>query len=1027
MWDIVGTDGADTLVGTAGDDTISGGGGADFLIGSGGNDFYFVDDEGDLVFEEVGGGYDTVSSSISYAMADNVESLVLTGGESLWADGNELGNYILGNAANNDIEGYGGNDTIDGGGGWDVAYYGGNFEEYDFAVLPDGSFQISQRNGGADGTDSLISVESVSFANNYFDVAVLSNFVLTNTAPVALDDAATIDENGTIILDVLANDHDDDWTPGELYVAAATLASGQGTVSIVSGKVVYAAGDAYDHLAVGQAETVQIAYTVNDQYGGSSVATATLTIVGSNDAPIVHDKAYQVSADVALIANVLADTGGGADIDPDGDALHVAAGSYATAHGGTVTVDDAGNFVYVAASGYTGADSFNYTVDDGNGASVTGTVIVDVLRAGAPDPNSGNVNVVVTPSPLGLPEINVTAQFSGSQDGAFTTGLRDGRYVVGWTDNTVGNSGTWFQIYAANGVKIGDPIHAGSAHGGTDGSLVELVDGTFMVAWCARSAPDTTHRIEIYGRHYDANGIALGSDFLVNNSIGGTDKSDPSIAALAGGGFAVTWTTGSIPYSGVACRLFGAGGAPAGSEFPIAQIAGGNGFSSRVIGLADGSYYITWAAASSPLASQDVFGRHFGADGTPLSDQLKLNTDTNPLLRQQEPEITQLRDGGFVVSWQDEAIESHDWGIACRRFDASGNPVSPVFQINTTFVGYQLHPDIASLEGGGFVVTWMSADANGYGIFAQRYDAAGHQVGAEFRVNTYQIDDQVNPSVTGLENGGFVVAWSSLKPNHLEWSVHSQQFDANGERLSAPEAYAGTAILLDVATDYVADATHVLTFHIAGLPIGATLSAGTHDAANVWTVTEGDLAGLKLLPPGDFVGDVHLSIAAILTNTSDGTSSVSTQNVDFEIRDPLGIYGQSAADTLVGGSGSDHLYGGGGADLLTGNGGADSLSGGAGDDTLAGGAGNDTLAGGEGSDHFQFGPSSGNDVVADFHGGAGGDMIDLVGTNIHTFTQAQAAMTQQGADVVLDLGGGNHVQFLNTLLADFDASRFNYS
>lgn len=130
-----------------------------------------------------------------------------------------------------------------------------------------------------------------------------------------------------------------------------------------------------------------------------------------------------------------------------------------------------------------------------------------------------------------------------------------------------------------------------------------------------------------------------------------------------------------------------------------------------------------------------------------------------------------------------------------------------------------------------------------------------------------------------------------------------------------------------------------------------------------------------------------------------------------------GIIGTSNDDTLIGSNGADSIEGAQGNDRLLGE---------YDDDTLIGGTGNDTMTGGAGSDLLRFETASGYDVVMDFQGGARGDLIDLVGTGIHTFAQAQAAMTQQGADVVLDLGGGSQVQFLNTLLADFDASRFSY-
>jgi hypothetical protein len=75
---ITGGDGDDTLTGGTGDDVIDGGIGADEMIGQGGNDTFIVDDAGDLVRENDGEGIDTVQSSVSFVLADNVENLILS-------------------------------------------------------------------------------------------------------------------------------------------------------------------------------------------------------------------------------------------------------------------------------------------------------------------------------------------------------------------------------------------------------------------------------------------------------------------------------------------------------------------------------------------------------------------------------------------------------------------------------------------------------------------------------------------------------------------------------------------------------------------------------------------------------------------------------------------------------------------------------------------------------------------------------------------------------------------------------------
>jgi Ca2+-binding RTX toxin-like protein len=129
---LVGTTAADTLTGGAGDDTLTGGGGADLLTGGAGNDLYIIDGKATIV-EQANGGVDTVQSSGSYAMANNVENLTLTGTSATWASGNSQANQITGNAAANNITGGGGDDTLNGGGGDDHLTGGAGADHFVFA------------------------------------------------------------------------------------------------------------------------------------------------------------------------------------------------------------------------------------------------------------------------------------------------------------------------------------------------------------------------------------------------------------------------------------------------------------------------------------------------------------------------------------------------------------------------------------------------------------------------------------------------------------------------------------------------------------------------------------------------------------------------------------------------------------------------------------------------------------------------------------------------------------------------------
>ena len=166
--ELYGLGGNDTLDGGAGFDFLDGGTGDDQLIGGTGDDTYVVDSVGDTIVETSTdvNEWDTVQSSVSWTLGDNLEILYLQGyydGNGAYVEdpidgtGNALDNTLVGNSANNILSGLGGNDSLEGWGG-DDQLLGGDGDDWldggDGQDLLSGEAGLDQLYGGL-GDDAL--------------------------------------------------------------------------------------------------------------------------------------------------------------------------------------------------------------------------------------------------------------------------------------------------------------------------------------------------------------------------------------------------------------------------------------------------------------------------------------------------------------------------------------------------------------------------------------------------------------------------------------------------------------------------------------------------------------------------------------------------------------------------------------------------------------------------------------------------------------------------------------------------------
>lgn len=199
--------------------------------------------------------------------------------------------------------------------------------------------------------------------------------------PVASDDATSVAANGTVTIDLLAND---------IAVGGASLvpSSVQVVTSPSQGVVLIdAAGMAtYTHLG-GEGGTDSFTYQVSDSNGQvSGAATVTLSIDNGgslSQPPLAVDDSVTVDQGDLVLIDVLAN-----DSDPDGDLDPSSVVVVTGPSVGEVTVDpETGEIFYEHDGTNTTVDSFGYQVSDSEGlVSGTATVSIGIVLAGGGPP-----------------------------------------------------------------------------------------------------------------------------------------------------------------------------------------------------------------------------------------------------------------------------------------------------------------------------------------------------------------------------------------------------------------------------------------------------------------------------------------------------------------------------------------------------------------------------------------------------------------------------------------------------------------
>ena len=828
--------------------------------------------------------------------------------------------------------------------------------------------------------------------------------------------------NGDIITDFDADDSIDlrGNDPASAYNGNfAYLFIGNAAFSGVAGQYRYQASGGQTQLQVdtnGDGIADQVLTITNGEFAlgetvyGPNILQITGPAIPSDQPADAQDDAFTSSGLGTVTGNLFADNGSGADSDPDGPALAIAAvnGSgadvgvrIALASGAHLTVNGDGTFTYEpnGAQVPPASDSFTYSLAGGDTATVNLTIENDNAIIGT-DANNRLIGGDGNDAIYGL----------GGAD--YLTG-GNGDDLVSGGDGAYDRAG-WYQVGGTSGATVDLRLQGQAQNTGSQGwdTLVgiENLSGTPFADTLTGDANDNW----LWGSNPYLFGELIST--TNNDTLDGQEGNDlltvgnGNHTLIGGAGIdTVQYSQNGGPETAISINLFSQGGpqATGAGSWTLTGIENLSGGEGNDFFQGDGNANVLAGAAGSDTINGGGGNDRIYGDGAIAID----STSTGPITEFPEDSrsISGVADGNDFLSGGggDDAL----WG-------GGGND---------------------RLVGGG------NNDAN-YGGTGDDYITGGFG------------DDLIDGGV-GIDRAGWYQTDESLGGATVDLNIADAQYTGSQgwDTLTSIEFLSGTPF----ADTFIGDGNDNVLWGSA-----ATISAGNVSASNNDYLDGAGGNDLLTIGIGNHTliggsgndtlaftenGAAEPNISVALwngdpQNTGAGTwnlsgienlfGGVGNDSLEGEGGDNI-IGGSLGADVLFGYGGNDTLYGDGyvttinnvattfvdsgtdgGNDQLFGGGGDDTLYGGAGHDLLRGNVGNDLLYGGTGDDYLDGG--QGDDLL---DGGDGYDRLSYFGSATGPVTidlriQGVAQDTGQGMDTLIGIEHAGGTTFGDTLIGN---------
>ena len=338
--------------------------------------------------------------------------------------------------------------------------------------------------------------------------------------------------------------------------------------------------------------------------------------------------------------------------------------------------------------------------------------------------------------------VNVTG--AGDQEHAQVAVLKNGGAVFVWQGGVEGYQHIFARFLGPNYTFLTSndiPVSAFNSSNSfqVNPQVAVLNNSNVVVTWASFNEASSDSLLDVYAKILSPTGQTISNEFLVNQFTGYNQRT-PSIAALSGGGFVVTWVSEQERGS-------------------IGSINETNGTAPSAVGS----------------ASVDIYARLFQSNGVAAGNEFLVNQTLAPAAN---PSVAAGSDGGFAIGWSQRDVEviTNGWDVYGCTFTRAGVSGVPV-RLNTHVAGNQYAPELAAI-GLDYLAVWtsMGQDSSREGVYGQYFHEGGTLVGGEFRVNTTTPSQQMQPALASDGVSQFLAVWTSFVGSPYNFDLYAQRY-----------------------------------------------------------------------------------------------------------------------------------------------------------------------------------------------------------------------------------------------------------